>query len=806
MADVMRTHSLENIKTEVRLQRKLDHPHIARLYFYFNDKDNIYIALEYYPNGNLAKYLQKNGRLTEVEAFYYFVQTALAVEYLQANRIIHRDIKPENLLLDSKGNIKLSDFGWSALNMNRMRETYCGTVDYMAPEIANNLPYDNKVDIWSLGVLLYEITQGQPPFAGDSMPEKEANLKEGRVGPITGVSDACKDLILRILNIDPKQRPTIDDIFKHKFIEEQTKKTGGDITKLISRAREKSRVQNPEVAKLEKDLIAKSLAATQNISSNNQASQQKVQSDLYKTANSNLPALDDDSESQFSAPNDSHHNFMDGEADANLEEENSPSQKLLHGKTDIKSPAIDFKRGSALKSMEPPSLEPRKTAEKPKLAAPVLLNPQPNSFQPNMSFATDGGITASGDTAYAKKQPLADPDPPSPEKRKSVLDQKELDSYIDQLGGAGDDMDFLNKVSKTVTANKTSHKKKNEPSVSNHNANAIGDKPVLESLVFEKDPATERKFFANPALSKSNAKVMPEFQKVPIHEQSADNKVQKASKIQSDSQTSGGGDLMFSFASGTAPPNEIPPQKSVQQKPSPAPKPLPPQITEETYYQPRAPQPSVPQQQVQSQSKAPKRNLQAEREELKAGMEALAESIHEDIEIGGLTELTPANPPKRQDVQFDYLRDTNPDNTDYIREKTQLEYSRQQEMIARRRQEEEHQRMIAESKARSKAEMYRNDIGNRAGANSRAENDFYQGSRANNDMNGSRSFNDYGYGQGLPGNRNAGGNILESQKFDLPIDTRAAQYNFSQAEIGNRARINPSNVDKWMDSRANIDT
>ena len=90
------------------------------------------------------------------------------MNYLHYHKIIHRDLKPENLLLSNKGNIKISDFGWAGVKdqIDSMKSTFCGTYDYMAPEIMLNKPYDEKVDVWALGVLLFELTQGYPPFKG----------------------------------------------------------------------------------------------------------------------------------------------------------------------------------------------------------------------------------------------------------------------------------------------------------------------------------------------------------------------------------------------------------------------------------------------------------------------------------------------------------------------------------------------------------------------------------------------------------------------------------------------------------------
>src|SRR3990167_7644746 len=150
---------MEYVDLEVKIHRLLDHDHIAKLYDHFKDEKSIYFVLEYCNHGDLYQYVHKKTKLVESEAFYYFLQTSLAVEYLHINNIIHRDLKPENLLLDENGNIKLTDFGWSVLcSDNKFRTTYCGTIDYMAPEIAAEKPYDSKVDIWALGVLLFELT------------------------------------------------------------------------------------------------------------------------------------------------------------------------------------------------------------------------------------------------------------------------------------------------------------------------------------------------------------------------------------------------------------------------------------------------------------------------------------------------------------------------------------------------------------------------------------------------------------------------------------------------------------------------
>ena len=106
--------SVDNLKREIRIQQKLDFPHVTKLYYYFEDREYVYLILEYAANGSLFSYLRKKQRLIESEAFVSFFQTCLGIDYLHKMSIIHRDLKPENLLLDENGNIKICDFGWSA--------------------------------------------------------------------------------------------------------------------------------------------------------------------------------------------------------------------------------------------------------------------------------------------------------------------------------------------------------------------------------------------------------------------------------------------------------------------------------------------------------------------------------------------------------------------------------------------------------------------------------------------------------------------------------------------------------------------
>ena len=204
----------------------MDHPHVIKLLHYFEDKENVYLILQYAENGSLFRYLKKKNRFKEEEAFVYFFQTCLGIDYLHKNGIIHRDLKPENLLLDKHGNIKLCDFGWSAEGQNNKRTTFCGTIDYMAPEMLMNQPHDHRLDIWCLGVLLFELIHGVPPFKGQSENEKCRNIMKSTLDIeafSTDLSSNVKNLIQGILKKNPKERLSMSEIFSHEWMKTHEK-------------------------------------------------------------------------------------------------------------------------------------------------------------------------------------------------------------------------------------------------------------------------------------------------------------------------------------------------------------------------------------------------------------------------------------------------------------------------------------------------------------------------------------------------------------------------------------------------------
>ena len=209
------------IHNEIDIHSKLNHPNIIRLYNVSENDEEINILLEYAKNGSLFSLIQKEKGFSEHRAYKYFIQIVNAVYFLHQNNIIHRDIKPENILIGENDLLKLCDFGWAKeLTMNK-RSTFCGTVEYMAPEIVGSENYDYSVDIWSLGILLFELLMGYSPFR--SKKEKNIMIKiknhiDLKFDKNKKLSKDCKDLINKLLDMNPLNRLKIKDIFVHPFI------------------------------------------------------------------------------------------------------------------------------------------------------------------------------------------------------------------------------------------------------------------------------------------------------------------------------------------------------------------------------------------------------------------------------------------------------------------------------------------------------------------------------------------------------------------------------------------------------------
>ena len=219
------------IKREIDIHIRITHPHIIKLVSFSEDRYNYYMAMEFAQKGTLYKLIQQKKGMDENEAFHYFIQVASAIHFLHKNGYAHRDIKPENILIDKNGSVKLCDFGWCVNVSKGERITFCGTYEYMAPEMINDEFYDMGIDIWSLGVLLYEMIHGYSPFRAhyflkddkSAMKEIFRNIKSNNYTIDKKISEECIDLIDKLLTIDPKKRIKINELFRHPWVVEKEK-------------------------------------------------------------------------------------------------------------------------------------------------------------------------------------------------------------------------------------------------------------------------------------------------------------------------------------------------------------------------------------------------------------------------------------------------------------------------------------------------------------------------------------------------------------------------------------------------------
>lgn len=218
------------VRREVEIQSNMRHPNIVRLYGHFHDSKRIFLILEFVGRGELYKHLRKQGRFPEWKAAQYIAQMAAALRYMHRKHIIHRDIKPENILMGLHGEIKLSDFGWSVHTPSNRRKTYCGTLDYLPPEMvvprSADQCYDERVDIWSLGVLTYEFLVGEAPFE-DTPLMTTRRIARGDMKVPSFVSAPAADLIKKLLVVDPELRLTLEEVEQHPWIVSQCRQLDG---------------------------------------------------------------------------------------------------------------------------------------------------------------------------------------------------------------------------------------------------------------------------------------------------------------------------------------------------------------------------------------------------------------------------------------------------------------------------------------------------------------------------------------------------------------------------------------------------
>ena len=220
-------HSLNSIQKEIDIQSKIDHPNIVKLLYVKETHISYDLVMEYASMGNLFHYIRKYKGLNEDKTFSLFIQVVNAVNFMHSNDLIHRDIKPENILIFDNNIIRLCDFGWCVKLEGHQRGTFCGTTEYMSPELVNHQGYGKEIDVWSLGILLYEMIHGYSPFRPNKpkFNEKEVmeNIKNHNLIFGKTVSDECKNLIYHLLDPDINKRYNVEDIYNSDFVKKYEK-------------------------------------------------------------------------------------------------------------------------------------------------------------------------------------------------------------------------------------------------------------------------------------------------------------------------------------------------------------------------------------------------------------------------------------------------------------------------------------------------------------------------------------------------------------------------------------------------------
>ena len=209
------------LRREIEIQSHLRHKNILRMYGYFYDAKRIYLILEYSPGGEMYKRLTHKGQFSERTSAKYISDLSMALQYCHKKHVIHRDIKPENLLVGANGEVKIADFGWSVHAPTSRRNTLCGTLDYLPPEMVEGREHDEQVDVWSLGVLLYEFLVGSPPFEAEGHSATYRRISRVDLRFPRGVAEDAQDLIRRLLVKDPKKRMSLGSIPTHPWVVRQ---------------------------------------------------------------------------------------------------------------------------------------------------------------------------------------------------------------------------------------------------------------------------------------------------------------------------------------------------------------------------------------------------------------------------------------------------------------------------------------------------------------------------------------------------------------------------------------------------------
>lgn len=209
-----------SVEREIKIMKKLEHPHVISYINDFQNKNQIFLVMEYVGSRSLYEYVKsgKNRHLTEMQALLPFRQLCEAVNYCHQRKVFHRDLKLENVLFPAEENcIKLIDFGFAVGSKSKLK-TFCGTPTYMAPEIVRKKEYYGaNVDVWAMGIMLYRILTGTYPFRAKKDRELYRKIYSGRFDDSILPSPEARDLIGKMLKVSPEQRCSMEEVLAHSW-------------------------------------------------------------------------------------------------------------------------------------------------------------------------------------------------------------------------------------------------------------------------------------------------------------------------------------------------------------------------------------------------------------------------------------------------------------------------------------------------------------------------------------------------------------------------------------------------------------
>ena len=222
-------NSLDSIVSENNILKKIRHPLLANLYYSFQDKENLYLILDYLPGGSLRYYISNKFKFNENQIKFIISNIIISIEYIHNCNIIHRDLKPENLLFDNEGYLHITDFGISKeMNRDKIITDKSGTPGYISPEVIINKPQNESSDFFSIGIITYELIFGTRPFVGNNKQEIANNILNTKINleekdlP-NNFSEYAADFINGLLKIKNNQRlgsRGIDEIKNHSWFDD----------------------------------------------------------------------------------------------------------------------------------------------------------------------------------------------------------------------------------------------------------------------------------------------------------------------------------------------------------------------------------------------------------------------------------------------------------------------------------------------------------------------------------------------------------------------------------------------------------